>query len=141
MAQYAQLNESRTSVIKIADIDPAMVATWTSQGNPKLSSYRPVNMIAQPAFNAATQSVIQNGWTISADDVQPIWLIQTLSSDEQAAVSNQTQWHTLLAGNVISQCDTFLAIPTPNAAQNAAAIQLIVKFIRAFAKSQLGINN
>ena len=141
MAQYAQLNEAHTAVIKITDIDPSVVTQWISSSNPKLASYRPVNMISQPGFDPATQSVTQNGWTITANDVQPIWVINTLDAATQSSIAAQAAWNTLLSTNVISQCDNFLAIGTPTNAQNAAAIQLIVKFIRAFAKSQLGITN
>ena len=141
MSQYALLSSDKTTVLNIAEIDPTVYATWVSNSNPKASSYLPVNMIAKPSFDAATQFVTQTGWTITGVDVQPIWSVQTLNAAGQFSVAATTEWNNLLAGNVVGACNTFLAIPTPSAAQNAQAIQLLVKFVRAYAKSQIGISN
>lgn len=97
MPTYALLDPTLTSVLGVRnDIDPTLYAAWVASGNPKATRLRVVNMIAQPAFDPATQSIAQTGWTISPSDVQPIWAIQVLSAAQQALVVNQSNRLTLI---------------------------------------------
>jgi UV DNA damage repair endonuclease len=88
MANYARLSPDQTQVIGFSDINPAQYDAWVSNGNPKADSYRVVNLTAQPAFDAATQAVQQNGWLITATDVQPNWQVVTLSATDQTTYQN-----------------------------------------------------
>jgi DNA topoisomerase IA len=93
---YAILSADLQSVQEIRTITEAV--------NAKVEHTRPVVMTAQPAFDAATQKVIQNGWTISANDVTPIWQIVALSQAELDEIASRTQ-----AQQIIDIADNFIA--------------------------------
>ena len=71
---YALLSVNLLSVLE--------TRTFTVATNVKDGRYRPVVITAKPAFNAATQKVIQNGWTINPTNVNPVWQIVALSATE-----------------------------------------------------------
>ena len=140
--QYALLDPTLSTVVQApVSIDSSTVVTWVSQGNPKGTLYRIVNMIAQPAFDPATQQVVQNGWTITATDVEPVWQVGQLSSDQVTSIANSTNWNNVLAQNIIAACDTYIAIPSPTAAQTQAAVLKIVKVIKALLQHVYNVNN
>lgn len=141
MAQYAYLNADHTDVQQLADIDPAVYQTWVNNSNPKALAYLPVTMTAHPAFDPATQQVSQSGWTIGASDVRPIWAIQTLPSDQQNAIAAQTELNAVIAGNIVTACDTYLNIANPTLAQSQAAVRKLVQFVKAFVKRTYGVTS
>jgi len=57
----------------------------------------PVVITAQPAFNAATQKVVQNGWTVNVTDITPIWQIVALTQAELDENTERSQIATILA--------------------------------------------
>jgi hypothetical protein len=90
LQQYATLTPDLSSVQSIDTWNTTTVSALQAAGNPKFTFLRVVNITAQPAFDPTTQSVIQNGWTITAVDVQPVWVVQTLSPATQQALAAQT---------------------------------------------------
>lgn len=86
---YAILNDAGNAVAEIRVITVAV--------NAKDGRAKPVVMTAQPAFNAATQKVAQNGWTINVNDVTPIWQIVALSQAELDEITERNQLVTLSA--------------------------------------------
>lgn len=141
MAQYAYLNADHTVVQSLTEIDPAVYQTWINNSNPKALFYLPINMIAQPSFNAATQRVVQNGWTIGTSDVQPIWVVESLPTAQQNAIAAQTELNAVLAGNIVTACNNYLAIQTPTQAQKDAALRQLVQFVKAFVKRTYGVTS
>lgn len=127
MASYARLSPDQTQVVGFADIDPAQYAAWVANGNPKASSYRVVNLTAQPSFDPATQSVTQNGWTITANDVQPNWQVVTLSTADQTTYQNTQNRLSLIntASNNLQNADANWA--TLTAAQKDQVLRYLVK--------------
>jgi hypothetical protein len=75
---YAKLTPDRLSVEEIRVITAAVDADTTR--------IKPVVMTAQPAFNAATQRCVQNGWTVNATNVTPVWLVVALTAAELNAI-------------------------------------------------------
>ena len=90
LQQYATLTPDLSSVQSIDTWNSAEVSALQAAGNPKFTFLRVVNMTAQPAFDPTTQSVVQNGWTVTASDVEPVWQVISLSTAQQ-------QWNTVLA--------------------------------------------
>jgi hypothetical protein len=79
LQQYALLDPSLTTVLQApVTIDGNQIAAWQTAGNPMGTQYRVINMTAQPSFDPTTQGVVQNGWTVTASDVEPVWVVQTL---------------------------------------------------------------
>jgi hypothetical protein len=142
MAQYAQLDDGHTVVVKAPiEIDPAIYSVWVANGNPKASAYLPITDVAKPSFNAATQQVVQNGWTISPTDVQASWSVQALDAATQASIAGQTDFQTVLAGNVVTAltaADNNWATLTALQKDNVA--HLLVKVIKALLRSKFGVN-
>jgi hypothetical protein len=127
MASYARLSSDQTQVVGFADIDPAQYAAWVSNGNPKANSYRAVNLTAQPTFDPATQTVQQNGWLITATDVQPNWQVVTLSAADQTVYQNTQNRLNLIntALNNLQNADNNWA--TLTAAQKDQVLRYLVK--------------
>lgn len=82
-AQYAILSNDGLSVSNVQEMTPAFINSILV-ANPVLIIL-PVTMIAQPVFDPLTQMVSQDGWTISDTDVQPIWVIEGQTPEQQAA--------------------------------------------------------
>src|SRR5260221_5898041 len=113
LTQYAILDTTKTQVIGFDTIDSTIFATLPLT---KTQFYRICNMIAQPAINPATQAVVQNGWTITASDVQPVWLTVTQSAAQQQAISAQTNWNNTLALNLVAAFNAYVATAVPTQA-------------------------
>lgn len=79
---YAILND---------DLSFREVRTFTEQQAVKDGRARPVVMTAQPAFNAATQKVIQNGWTIIETEANPVWQVVALTQAELDVISQASE--------------------------------------------------
>jgi len=140
---YAQLSADLSTVlIAPISIDSVLVASWQTAGNPKGTLYRVINMIAQPTFDPNTQAIIQNGWTITANDVEPVWQIITLTAAQQQVVSNATQWNNTVAINLVAACTNAINNwATLTAAQKDTVLLDLVKFVRAELQYQYAINN
>jgi len=140
---YAQLSSDLSEVLLASvAIDSALITSWQSAGNPKAALYRIINMVAQPAFDPNTQAVIQNGWTITTDDVEPIWQIITLTAEQQQVVSNATQWNNTVALNLVAACTNAINNWSAlSAAQKDTVLLYLVKFVRAELQYQYAINN
>lgn len=76
---YAKLTPDRASVEEIRVITAAVDADTTR--------IKPVTMTAKPAFNAATQRCVQNGWTINVSDVTPVWQVIAIPQAELDAAT------------------------------------------------------
>jgi hypothetical protein len=140
--QYALLDPTLQNVVEIDTIDTAIYAAWQAAANPKATQFLPVNMIAQPGFNPATQQVIQNGWTITAVDVQPVWVVQALTTAQLTANTAQANWQAAVALNLVTGITTALnnwGTLTP--AQKDVLLQDVLKVLRGMLQITYGINN
>src|SRR5260221_237079 len=138
LAQYAILDTTKTQVIGFDTIDSTIFATLPLT---KTQFYRICNMIAQPVINPATQAVVQNGWTITASDVQPVWLTITLTASQQQSVAAATNWNSTLALNLVTAFNAYIATAVPTAAQQTAVIVQLVKCVNALLQAQYGVFN
>jgi hypothetical protein len=138
MNTYALLSEDLLTIRGFDEKDPAVFATLASV---KSGRYRIVNMAtpAQPAFDPATQQVIQNGWTIGSTDVEPVWQIVTLSAAQQQAISAQGEWNNTIALNIVTACQNYINLSSPTQAQTNAAVLQLVKLVKSLMKNKFGI--
>jgi hypothetical protein len=139
LANYAILDPTQTQIVAFETMDTASFAAFPAV---KSQFYRIVNMTAQPAFDPNTQAVQQNGWTITASDVEPVWQIVTLTAAQQQVIAAQNEYANMTAGNVV----TFLhnAInnwSTLTAGQKDTVLQTLAKAVAAILRAQFGVNN
>lgn len=73
------------------------IRTFVAPFEAKDGRVLPVVMTAQPAFNAATHKVVQNGWSVNQNDVTPVWQVVALSQAELDEATEQTQIAAILA--------------------------------------------
>jgi len=134
LQQYATLTPDLSSVQSIDTWNSAEVSALQAAGNPKFTFLRVVNMTAQPAFDPTTQSVVQNGWTVTASDVEPVWQVQTLPTIQQ-------QWNNVVGLNLVQACTNAITNwGSLTAAQKDTVLLNLVKFARALLL-KFGVNN
>ncbi len=138
---YALLSSDKSSVIGFNLIDTNL---FPSMAVAKTQYYRIVNLStpAQPSFNSLTQSVVQNGWTISSVDVKPVWLIVALTSDQITAATALTNYQATLALNIVAAATSAITnwASLTSAQKDAVALD-VVKVIRGILQVQFGVNN
>jgi hypothetical protein len=141
--QYALLDPSLTTVLQApVTIESTVYAAWVSSGNPKGTQYRIINMIAQPTFDPTTQQVVQNGWTITAIDVQPVWVVATLPAAAQQAIAATNIWNQTLTLNIVTAATNAINNwGNLTAAQKDTVLLAVVKVIRALLMHQYGDTN
>ena len=134
LQQYATLTPDLSAVQSIDTWNTAVVSALQTAGNPKFSFLRVVNMIPQPAFDPTTQSVVQNGWTVTASDVEPVWQVISLSTAQQ-------QWNNVVALNLVQACTNAInnwgSLTPP---QKDTVLLDLVKFAQALLL-KFGVNN
>lgn len=138
LANYAILDNTQTVIVDFETMDTASFAAFPLI---KSQCYRIVTMTSQPAFNPATQMVVQNGWTINANDVEPIWVIQALTALQQQQFAATQNWNTQLAANLIADFTTYSAVAVPSQAQTTAVVRQLVKCVSALLQHQYGVFN
>jgi hypothetical protein len=137
--QYALLDIAKTSVIGFNQIDSTVFPTMAAA---KTQYYRLVNMITQPVINPLTQKVIQNGWTISGVDVQPVWQTVALAQSEIDSATAQTNYTNTMALNIVAAATNAInnwGTLTPT--QKDTVLLDVVKVVKALLQVQFGINN
>jgi hypothetical protein len=142
LQQYALLDSTKTFVVEIETIDSTVFASLAPA---KTAFYLPVSMTAQPTITPATQFVSQNGWTINAGvNVTPIWVIGTLSSQQQQVVASQTQWTNTLALNIVTvgnnAINNWVSGGTYSATKDTVLLD-VLKVVVAMLEAQYGVNN
>jgi hypothetical protein len=136
---YALLSADQTQVVGFNNIDPTVYPNLAAS---KQGAYRIVNMIAQPGFNPATQQVVQNGWTITANDVQPVWVVQALTAAQLTALTAQTNYQAALALNIVAASTNAINNwATLSAAAKDTILLDLVKVVRGLLQVQFGVNN
>jgi hypothetical protein len=139
LANYAILDPTQTQIVAFETMDTASFAAFPAV---KAQFYRIVNMTVQPTFDPNTQAVIQNGWTITPVDVEPVWQIVALTAAQQQAVANQTDWNNTIALNLVAACTNAINNwATLTATQKDTILLDLVKLSRAELRFQFGVNN
>jgi hypothetical protein len=141
LQQYATLTPDLSSVQSIDTWNSAIVSALQAAGNPKFSFLRIVNMTAQPSFDPTTQVVVQNGWTVTTNDVEPVWQVIPLTPDQQQAAQNATQWNNVVGLNLVqaftNAINNWGSLTPP---QKDTVLLNLVKFVRVLLP-KFGVNN
>ena len=138
LQQYATLDQTQAFIISIDTWDTTVVAALQAASNPKYTFLRIVNMITQPEFNPATQCVVQNGWTISPSDIEPVWVVQALTAGQIATNNAIAAWNAQLSANLVTAFQNYIAIAVPTQAQTTAVVLQLVKCIQALLEAKYG---
>ena len=136
---YAILDPTLTTIVGWEMADPAVMATLPVV---KTQFYRPVNTsTTQPTFNPATQAVVQNGWTITPTDLEPVWQVVALTPAQITTNAAQAAWQTQLSSGLVTAFTTYAATAVPSPAATNAVILQLVKCVSAFLQSQYGVTS
>ena len=138
LQQYATLDQTQAFIISIDTWDTTVVAALQAASNPKYTFLRIVNMTTQPGFNPATQCVVQNGWTISPSDIEPVWVVQALTAGQIATNNAIAAWNAQLSANLVTAFQNYIAIAVPTQAQTTAVVLQLVKCIQALLEAKYG---
>jgi hypothetical protein len=133
LQNYAILDPTKTIIVDFEMIDTVNFAAFPVS---KSQFYRIVNMIAQPGFNPLTQQVVQTGWTITGVDVQPVWLVQGLTTAQQTYIASQNAWTSQLSAGLGAAFNTYIATAVPSQAQTNAVVLQLVKCVKALLAAQ-----
>jgi hypothetical protein len=133
LQQYALLDPTLTVILGFETFDTSVMAGWVAAGNPKAQYYLPVNTaVTLPVYNASTQTVQQNGWTITPGvSVTPVWVVVALTQ-------GQIDWASIISADLVTAFNTYIAQAVPNQAQQTAVILQLVKAVKAILE-QYGI--
>lgn len=69
-------------VVAVVDLDTAVRAGWLAAGNPKAAIYLPAFTAPQPAYDPATQALVEV-WAVTPNvEARRTWSIRPLTPDE-----------------------------------------------------------
>jgi hypothetical protein len=137
-ANYAILDYTKTIVTSFQTMDTAVFAALPAA---QAQYYRIVNMTTSPAFDPATQYTYQNGWIITANDIEPVWITATATPAQQQTYSAQQLWATTLQGNLITAFNNYISTAVPSQAQTNAIVLQLVKCIKALLQMEYSVTN
>jgi len=138
LANYAILDPTLTTIVSFETMDTASFAAFPTV---KAQFYRIVNMTAQPVIDPATQYVSQNGWTISSSDVEPVWVILSLTAAQETAYIANQLWSSTLATGLVTAFNAYIATSVPSQAATNAVVLQLVKCVSALLQSKYGVTN
>lgn len=99
MNLYAIISDDGTQVESVQPMDTDFINNLTD--NAPNIKILPVNMIDQPPYTMTTETVTQDGWTITDVDVQPVWVISAITSPDLVIVSAQMNYDSVISENLV----------------------------------------
>jgi hypothetical protein len=85
---YARIEADNS--ITLVDLDPALIAKWAAETNPKAILHRAYVIDAQPT-PSATEKVVSAGYVIEPTQVRKTWALLTLNAAELEAADLQAE--------------------------------------------------